>query len=150
MNVCICHKNAPQYEGNIIKNHTYYLFNIMTNIKNFNQSLSGIDKLSSKSANINIYHVEYMSMKILDNVNIDGANCLYLIFNNAVHGYIIEENNEELLIFAFTCNSKEVFKKYTKLWGEIKNQIGIINGGKPIECKKDFLKIRFKSDDDLP
>lgn len=122
----------------------------MTNIKNFNQSLSGIDKLSFKSANINIYHVEYMSMKILDNVNIDGANCLYLIFNNAVHGYIIEENNEELLIFAFTCNSKEVFKKYTKLWGEIKNQIGIINGGKLIECKKDFLKIRFKWDDDLP
>ena len=25
-----------------------------------------------------------------------------------------------------------------------------INGGEPIKCKKDFVKIRFESDDDLP
>ena len=108
----------------IIKNYKYYLLNIMTNINNFNQSLSGIDKLSFKSANINNYHVEYMSIKILDNVNIDSENCLYLIFNNAVHGYIIEENNEELLIFAFTCNSKECLKNTQNFEMKLKIKLG--------------------------
>ena len=41
-------------------------------------------------------------------------------------------------------------KKYTKLWDEIKNQIKTINGGKPTKYKKDFMKIRFESNDDLP
>ena len=41
-------------------------------------------------------------------------------------------------------------KKYTELWNEIKNQIKTTNGGEPIEYKKDFMKIRFESDDDLP
>ena len=38
----------------------------------------------------------------------------------------------------------------TELWDEIKNQIKTINGSKSIEYKKDFMKIRFESDDDLP
>ena len=108
----------------IIKNYKYYLLNIMTNINNFNQSLSGIDKLSFKSANINIYHVEYMSIKIPDKVNIDSENCFYLIFNNAVHGYIIEENDEELLIFAFTCNSKECLKNTQNFEMKLKIKLG--------------------------
>ena len=53
------------------------------------------------------------------------------------------------MIFASTDKNKEVLKKYTKLWNETKNQIKTINGGKPIEYKKDFMKIRFESDNDL-
>ena len=45
---------------------------------------------------------------------------------------------------------KEVLEKYTKLWNDIKNQIETINGGKPMKYKKNFIKIGFKSDDDLP
>ena len=56
----------------------------------------------------------------------------------------------DTFIFASTVNSKEVLEKYTKLWDEIKNQIETINGDKPIKYKKSFMKIRFKSDDDLP
>ena len=88
-------------------------------------------------------------MKSFGHVNIDCENSLYLLFNN-VDGYIIEENNEDkYLIFAFKNKNKEVLNKYTKLWNEIKNHIKTINGGKPIEYKKDFMKIRFESDDDL-
>ena len=50
------------------------------------------------------------------------------------------------MIFASTDN-KEVFKKYTKLWDEIKNQIETINGGEPIKHKKDVMKVGFESDD---
>ena len=37
-----------------------------------------------------------------------------------------------------------------KHWDEIKNQIETISGNKPIKHGRDFLKIRFESNDDLP
>ena len=98
-------------------------------------------------------------MKSLEHVNIDSENPLYLIVNN-VDGYIecnsiecnfIEEKNgDKYLIFASTDKNKEVLEKYTELWDEIKNQIETIYSGESIEYKKDFMKIRFESDDNLP
>ena len=65
-------------------------FNSMTTIRNTH-------KISFKSADDVIDDIKYITMKSLDNKNIDSANSLYLIFNN-VDGYIkrnsIEESNE--------------------------------------------------------
>ena len=61
----------------------------MFNIKSFDLSLLEKNKLSCKKAHIDIYYIEYMTMKSLDHINIDSENPLYLIFNN-VDGYIIE------------------------------------------------------------
>ena len=126
----------------------------MINIKKFFLNLLDIDKISFKSTDGVIYNIRYITMKSLDNENIDSENPLFLIFNN-VDGYIecnsIEESNgNKYLIFVSTDKNKEVLKKYKELWDEIKNQIETRNGGKPMEYKKDFLKIRFESDDDLP
>ena len=93
-------------------------------------------------------------MKSLDNENIDSANSLYIILNN-VDGYIecnsTEESNEnKYLIFVSTSKNKEVLKKYTALWKKIKNTTETISGDKPIKCGRNFIKIRFESDDDLP
>ena len=52
------------------------------------------------------------------------------------------------MIFDFIDKSKEVLEKYTELWKEIKNQIETINVPEPIKYKRDFMKIRFESDDD--
>ena len=150
MKVCMSYKDATQFKKGSIKNRPYYLFNDMINIKNFNPRLLGIDKLSCKIANINTYHIEYMTMKSLEHVNIDSEDSLYLIFKN-VDGYIVEKSNEnKYLILASTHNKKEVLKKYTELRDEIKNQIATTNDGKPIKYKKDSIKIRFESDDYLP
>ena len=54
------------------------------------------------------------------------------------------------MIFASTDKNKEVLKKYTELWDEIKSQIKTISGSKPIKYGKDFMKISFESDDGLP
>ena len=89
-------------------------------------------------------------MKSIDNENIDRKNLLYIIFDN-VDGYIIEGSKRyKYLIFASTKNNKKVLEKYTELWDGIKNQIETINGGESIKYKKDFIKIRFDSNDDLP
>ena len=47
------------------------------------------------------------------------------------------------------CN-KKVLAKFTKLWDEIKHLIEIINEGKKREYEKDFMKISFNSNDNLP
>ena len=132
-----------------IENRSYYIFNDMINIKNFDPSLLNIDKISFKSIDVVAYHIKYIKMKSLDYVNIESANRLYLVFNN-VNGYIEESNENKYFIFVSTKKNKEVLRKYTKLWDEIKNQIETINIGESIKYKKDFMKIRFESNDDLP
>ena len=121
----------------------------MINIKNFDPNLLNIDKIPFKSTNIDIYHIEYITMKILDHVNIDSQNPLYLIFKN-VDGYTEESNRDKYLMFASTDKNKELFKKYTELWNDTKNRIKTINSREPIKYKKDFMKIRFESEDDFP
>ena len=49
-----------------------------------------------------------------------------------------------------TDHNKEVIMKYIKLWDGIKNEIKAINGGKEIAYDKNFMSIKFNSDDDLP
>ena len=76
--------------GNIkqinIKNQTYYFFNDIVNIKDFDTNLIKIDKKSYK--NIGIYHIGYITMKgISDCENINSVNPTYLITGN-VDGYI--------------------------------------------------------------
>ena len=43
-----------------------------------------------------------------------------------------------------------MLKKYTKLWDGIINEIGTINGSKEDEYGKDFMKIKFDTDNNLP
>ena len=53
------------------------------------------------------------------------------------------------LIIDSTDKNKEVLKKYTKLWDGIKYLIKTINSGKEGKYGKDFMKIKFNSDDNL-
>ena len=46
--------------------------------------------------------------------------------------------------------NKEVSKKYKEVWEGVKKEIETINGGEKVEYEKDFYKIRFESNDDLP
>ena len=108
----------------------------MIKIKNFDSNFLNIYKIWFKSTSAVIYGSYFT-------ININNENPLYLIFNNA-DGYIRESNGDKYLTFASTNKIKKVLKKYAELWVKIKNQIETVNGGKPIEFKKTFMKIRFK------
>ena len=84
---------------------------------------------------------------ISDYESIHNVNPLYFIVGK-VDGYIEEKNGKKYLVFASTDKNKEVLKKYAELWDEIKNVIENIND-KPSEYEKDFMKIKFNSDDNL-
>ena len=80
--------------GNIkqinIKNHTYYFFHDMINIKIFNSSLLKRGKKSNK--NIDVYYIGYITIKsISDYESINSVNHLYIIIGD-VDGYIEEKN----------------------------------------------------------
>ena len=46
--------------------------------------------------------------------------------------------------------TKKFQKNYKEVWEYVKKQIETINDGEKIEYGKDFKKIRFESNDDLP
>ena len=68
-----------------IKNHTYYFFNDIINIKNFDPNKIKIDEKSYKT--ILIYYIGYVTIKDLQYVKINSVNILYLIINK-VNGYL--------------------------------------------------------------
>ena len=130
-----------------IKNRTYYFYNDMINLKNFESNLLKIDKKSYK--NIGIYNIGYITIKKIDDCeNIYSVNPLYLLVNHA-NGYIEEKGVNKYLIFDSTDENKELLKKYNDVWNGIKNKIEEVSSG---ECdyEKDYMKIKFNSDDDLP
>ena len=69
---------------------------------------------------------------------------------NHANGYIEEKNGNKYLIFDSADENKEVLKKYADVWDGIKNKIKAINGDKENDYEKDYMKIKFNSDDDLP
>ena len=74
---------------------------------------------------------------------------LVILFFNNVDVYIEETNENKYLIFASTNKNKEVLGNYAELWDEIKDQIEATNDVKPIKYEKNFMKIKFESNDDL-
>ena len=74
---------------------------------------------------------------------------MYFIIGE-VDGYNEGKNGNKYLTFASTDKNKEVLAKYAKLWDEIKYLIKAINGGEAGEYEKDFMKIKFNSDNNLP
>ena len=62
-----------------IKNHTYYFFDDIINIKHFDPSNIKTDEKSYK--NILIYYSGYVTIKDLKHVKINSVSLLHLIFS---------------------------------------------------------------------
>ena len=128
-----------------IKNRTYYFYNDTINLKNFEPKQLKIDRKSEK--NIGIYNTGYSTIKRIDDYeNIYSVNPLYLNVNHA-QGYIEEKNESKYLIFDSTDENIELLRKYQDVWSGTKNKFEAISSGE-CDCEKDYIKIRFNSDDD--
>ena len=130
-----------------IENRTYYFRRDIINLKNFDSKLLKIDKKSYK--NIGIYNIGYITIKKIDDYeNIYSVNPLYLTIAHA-SGYIEEKGVNKYLVFDSTDENKELLKKYNDVWNGIKNKIEEVTSGR-CDYDKDYIKIKFNSDDDLP
>ena len=66
---------------------------------------------------------------------------------NHASGCIEEKNGNKYLLFDYCVNeNKELLKRYADVWDGIKNKI---SDTKENDYEKDYMKIKFNSDDDL-
>ena len=131
-----------------IKNRTYYFYSDMIDLENFESNLLKIDKKSYKD--IGIYNIGYITIKKIDDCeNVSSVNPLYLRITHA-SGYIKEKSVTKYLVFDSTDEKKNYQKKYNDVFNGIRDEIKKVNGGKENDYEKDYMKIKFNSDDDLP
>ena len=97
-----------------IKNQTYYFFNDMIDIRNFQTNLLKIDKKLYKD--FDIYYIGYITIKNIDDYeNIHSVNPLHLVIHSAI-GYFKEKNGEKYLTI-------DPIEKYEKVFSGIKSKI---------------------------
>ena len=92
-----------------IKNHTYYFFDDIINIKDFDPNNIKIDEKSYK--NIFIYCIAYATIKNLKHLKIDIVNPLYLMLSK-MKGYFEEINENKYSWLVPTNESKEKIKTH--------------------------------------
>ena len=91
-----------------IKSHTYYFFDDIINIKDFDPNNIKIDEKSYK--NIVIYYIAYVTIKDSKYVKSSTVNPLYLMFNK-INGYFEEINGNKCLTLVPTNEGGEEIKK---------------------------------------
>ena len=101
-----------------IKNRTYYFYDDMLNIKDFDSNLLKIDQKSFK--NIGIYYIEYITKK--DEYKINRVNPLYLIVGE-IDGFFAEKEGSKYLNITLTDSNSEVLKNTQKFGVELRTKL---------------------------
>ena len=127
-----------------IKNNTYYIYDDIIDIKNFQSNLLKIDKKPYKD--FDIYYIGYITIKkfdkFSDHENIHSVNPLYLIIHSAT-GYLKQEYGEKYLIL-------DPVDKYEKVFSGTKSEIETINSVEKLFYEKHYTKIGVNTDDNIP
>ena len=124
-----------------IKNRSYYFYNDLINVLNFEASNLKLDKKTFKY--IDIYYVGYVDKK--PDWNINSVNPLYLIINR-VYGSILEKNGNKFLTID---KGDAVLKKYDQVFSGIKHYIMKVDDTEVV-YNSDYKKINVLSGDSLP
>ena len=96
---------------------------------------------------ISIYYIGYVTKK--PEYNINSVNPLYLLISE-LDGFIEEKEGSKYLNISLTYNNNDVLVKCAEIWRRIEDQIKKINNSSVGEYAKDYMKIIFDSDDNLP
>ena len=128
-----------------IKYRTYYFYDDLINLKDFDSNMLKLDQKSSMD--ISIYYINYVTKK--PEYNINSVNPLYL-FISELDGFIEEKKCSKYLDISLIFNNHDVLIKFAEVWRGIKDQIKKINNGSVGEYGKDYMKIKFDPNDNLP
>ena len=118
----------------------------------FDSNMLKLDKKSYK--NLEIYNIGYVAIKKIGyGYDINSVNPFYLCINNVnilkKLKNIEEINEDKCLVFDDTYENKELLKRYDDVFNGIMDKIKEIDDDW-LEYSKDYMKIRFSSDDNLP
>ena len=104
-----------------IKNRTYYFYNDIIDLKNFDSNSLKLDKKTYKD--LDIFNIGYVTIKkIGSGYDVNSVNPLYLRINDA-NGYIKEMIKDKYLIFNDTDENKELLKIYGNAFNGIMSKI---------------------------
>ena len=136
-----------------IKNKSYYYWDYMVYLDDFNVDLIKIVRRESR-IDVDIYYIGYVVHK--PQYNINSINPLYLIVRH-LFGHVekIQGSSDRYLVV--DENNKEVINVFDKLWKFIKDEINRliksndkITFGNADNKISEYNKLRFSSDVDLP
>ena len=97
-----------------IKNRTYYFWNDLINLKDFNPSLLKLDKKSFN--NISMYYIGYVTKK--PEYSIDSVNPLYLLIDE-IDGFIQDNKGNKYLNIFLTDSNNEILKNMQKFGAQL-------------------------------
>ena len=104
-----------------IKERTYYFYNDIIDLKNFDSKNLKLDKKTYKD--LDICNIGYVTIKKNGyGYDVNSVNPLYLRINNA-SGYIKKINKDKYLIFDDTDKSKGLLEKYDDVFSGIMSNI---------------------------
>ena len=127
-----------------IKGKTYYFYNDLINIKNFN-----IDQLKLDKKGVfgnDVYYIGYITK--ISQWHVFSVNPLYLMINR-IKGHFEEVDGDKYLIIS--SENGDVMQKYQEVFDGIKEIIKKVNDyGQPIKYNDNYMKIKFNTDDNIP
>ena len=126
-----------------IKSKTYYFYNDLINIKNFNNNKLKLDEKGVLGNDV--YYIGYITKKTQRHVF--SVNPLYLIINKI--GHFEEVDGDKYLIIS--SENGDIMQKYQWVFDGTKEIIKKINDyGQPTKYDDNYMKIKFNTDDNVP
>ena len=127
-----------------IKNRTYYFYNDIIDLDEFDESKIKVDKKDFND--IDIYYLGYEHKKKISECNvINSVNPLYLRIIN-MNGQFEKGKDDAWYL---VISDKDVYKKLVDIFESIKNKI-TEKTWDAVEYDKDYMKIKFESNNILP
>ena len=128
-----------------IKTKNNYNWDDIVYINDFNSNLLEIIKRESR-IDANIYYIGYV---LNPNYDYNTINPLYFIINRLI-GYVeeIEGSNDKYLVVTKSMRNRKIIHSFDNIWSHIENKINPNNFNN--NKIKDYDKLRFNSDIDLP
>ena len=128
-----------------IKNWTYYFYNDIINLDEFDGSKIKVDRKNFND--IDIYYLGYEYKKKITECNeINSVNPLYLRIKDMKGQFKKGKGDNVWYLIIF---GDIVLRKFENIWKSIRAKIEENTGG-IVQYDKDYMKIKFESNDNLP
>ena len=129
-----------------IKNRSYYFYNDIINLDEFDGSKINVDRKNFND--IDIYYLGYEYKKKITECNeINSVNPLYLRIKDMKGQF--KKGKGDNVWYLIIFGDSDVLRKFANIWKSIRAKIEEITGG-IVQYDKDYIKIKFESNDNLP
>ena len=126
-----------------IEGRTYYFYNDLINMKNFNSNNLKLDKKSVLGNDV--YYILYITKK--SQWNVDSVSLLYLMINR-MKGHFEEKDGDKYLIIS--SENGDIMQKCQEVFDGIKEIFKRINDySYPIKYDNNYMKIKFNTNDNI-